>query len=89
MKRRSQWVVVCVVVGALFLLSPDAQAYVGPGAGLGLINSLIGLVLAMAGAMGVLFRGVARKTMVLLLGLVRNRRAVSRGGAVHDRLPPE
>ncbi len=53
------------LLASLLLVTRESAAYVGPGAGLGMLGSLLALILAVFTAFWVLFRGLVRKVLRL------------------------
>jgi uncharacterized membrane protein len=66
------WLILIISI-ILFVLSPFTMAYVGPGAGLTLIGSLIGVVVAILMALGVVIFWPLR----LLIRKIRGKKAKS------------
>ena len=64
----SRLLLVLAIFLIIFLSAGPAQAYVGPGAGIGLIGALIGLVVAVATALWILFKGAIKRLYFLLWG---------------------
>lgn len=70
----AKWAVTAFVVAVLVSLPRSAVAYVGPGAGLSLLGSLVWLLVAVLSAIGIVLSWPVR---VLIRRLRRRKRPVS------------